>query len=200
MFRALFRTRTFRTPERERFFRPSLEYLEGRLAPSGVGPMDGHGPHGPPGPPPGPPGPPPPAGISNGNSSNINAHGSFNNSTITDSFNNTINNTIILMPTQQSSVQGLLGISSFISGALNNPQLGTLLNDEIALAVDTYLTSAPISSILPANVESSLKADMTTLNSAISANPVESSLVGQVIGTLAFDATLNALTSAQATI
>lgn len=196
MFRALFSTGTLRTPrthERERFYRPSLEYLEGRLAPSGLGPMDDHGPHG-------PPGPPPPAGVSNGNSSNVNAHGSFNNSTITDSFNNTINNTIILMPTQQSSVQGLLGISSFLSGALNNPQLGSLLNDEIALAVDTYLTSAPISSILPANVESSLKADMTTLNNAISANPLESSPIGQVIGTLAFDATLNALTSAQATI
>lgn len=200
MFRALFRTRSLRTPERECSFRPSLEYLEGRLAPSGLGPMDDHGPHGPPGPPHGPPGPPPPAGVSNGNSSNVNAHGSFNNSTITDSFNNTINNTIILMPTQQSSVQGLLGISSFLSGALNNPQLGSLLNDEIALAVDTYLTSAPISSILPASVETSLKADITTLNTAISANPLESSLIGQAIGTLAFDATLNALTSAQATI
>lgn len=200
MFRAWFGTRTLQTPKRDRCFRPSLEFLEGRLAPSGMGPMDDHGPHGPPGPPPGPPGPPPPASVSNGNSSNVNAHGSFNNSTITDSFNNTINNTIILMPAQQASVQGLLGVSGLLASELNSPQLGSLLNDEIAKAVDTYLTSTPIASMLPSSVVSSLKTDLSTLNSAISANPLESSPIGQMIGSLAYDVTLNALTTAQSTI
>jgi hypothetical protein len=38
------------------------------------------------------------------------------------------------------------------------------------------------------------------LNSAIAANPLEGTLIGQAIGTLAFDVTMNALTSAQPTI
>jgi hypothetical protein len=200
MFRDWFGSSAPRARGRNCSFRPQLECLEGRLAPSGVAPMDDHGPHGPHGPPgpPGPHGPPAPGG--NGISSGVNAHGSFNNSTITDSFNNTINNTVIMMPAQQSSVQGLLGISGLLAGALNSPQLGSLLDDEIALAVDTYLTTPPISSLLPASVVSSLTSDKTVLSSAISANPLESNPVGQLIGTLAFDMTLNALTTAQATI
>jgi hypothetical protein len=45
-----------------------------------------------------------------------------------------------------------------------------------------------------------LKSDITTLQNAINANPLESTPVGQLIGTLAFDVTTAALTSAQPTL
>jgi hypothetical protein len=138
--------------------------------------------------------------VSNGISSNVNAHGSFNNSTITDSFNNTINNTVVLMPSQQLALQGLLGLSGLLASTLNSPQLGTLLNDEIALAVDTYLTSPAISKLLPASVVSSLKSDEATLTAAINANPLNSSPIGHALGTLVFTTTQDALMDAQATI
>lgn len=201
-----FGTRALRSAKKDLSFRPWLESLEDRNAPSGLGPMDDHGhghgngngdDHGPHGP---PPPPPPPAGVSNGISSNVNAHGSFNGSTITDSFNNTINNTVVLMPSQQTAVQGLLGLSGLLASTLNSAQLGSLLNDEIALAVDTYLTSSAIASSLPASLVSSLKADQATLSAAISANPLDASPIGQALGTLAYDTTLDALMAAQATI
>ena len=183
--------------------RLALERLEDRNAPSALGPRDdngnghGHGngngdDHGPP--------PPAPVGVSIGISSGVNAHGSFNGSTITDSFNNTINNTVVLMPSQQAALQGLLGLSGFLASTLNSPQLGTLLNDEIALAVDSYLTSPGISGVLPAGVVSSLKSDEATLTAAINANPVNASPIGHALGTLAFNTTLDAFTTAQATI
>lgn len=187
-----FRTRTPRSPQRDPFFRPQLECLEGRLAPSGLGPMDDHGngngnghdhDHG---------GPPPHAGVSNGISSGVNAHSSFNGSTITDSFNNTINNTIILMPSQQAAVGGMLSLASLLAGGLSSPQLGSLLNDEIALGVDTYLNTLGLSNVIP-----TLPGDIATLKAAIAANPVESSPIGQALGMVAFDVTMDALTAAQ---
>ncbi len=195
-----FKTRTLRAVNEDRSFRPWLEILEDRNAPSGLGPMDPHGPHGHQGPhgppPPAPVGPPAPAPVSNNNNitSGVNAHGSFNNSTITDSFNNTITNTFILMPTQQSAIGGLLGIGTLVSSM--NSQLGSLIRDEIALAVDTYLESFPaVAAALP-----SLKTDISTLNAAIAANSLESTAFGAEAGTLVFDVTMNALTSAQPTI
>ncbi len=191
-----------RAPQQDRFFRPRLEYLEDRLAPSSLGPMDdgggnghghgnghgnGHGDGG------GPPGPPAQNG---GISSGVNAHGSFNGSTITNSFNNTINNTYILMPAQQAYVQGFMGIGSLLASDLNSPQLGSLIDDEVALAVDTYLTSFPaVSSALP-----SLSGDIASLHAAINGNALANTPIGQTIGTLTFNATLNAMVSAQATI
>jgi hypothetical protein len=190
--------RPSRKGKKDHSCRPWLELLEERNAPSGHGGQNDqgnqgdndHGHHG----------PPPPAPPSNSISSSINAHGSFNNSTITDSFNNTMNVTVNLPPAQSAAVGGLLGISNLLSSALSNPQLGTLLNDEIALAVDTYLTSSAISSSLPASVVSSLKSDEATLSAAISANSQNGSPIGHAIGTLVYDTTLDALMAAQATI
>lgn len=197
-----FASSTSRSLEKDRSFRPRLEYLEQRNAPSAFGPGDDHG-HGhghDHGPPHGPPPPPVNNGVvsSTGISSGVNAHGSFNGSTITDSFNNTINYTVNLMPAQKAAVAGLFS-TGFSLGAMN-PQLGSLVNDEIALAVDTYLTSPAISAVLPASVVSSLDADKATLSAAIAANPLDSTLFGQVIGSVAYGVTLHALTSAQATI
>jgi hypothetical protein len=180
-------------------FRPWLESLEERNAPSGHGPgggddqgdqgNDDQGPHH---------GPPPPAPVSASQSSSINAHGSFNNSTFTNSFNNTMNVVVNLPPAQSGAVGGLLGISGFLSSALSNPQLGTLLNDEIALAVDNYLTGTPaIASVLGSSVVSTLKTDAATLASAIAANPLESSPIGAAVGMFVYDLTSGALTAAQ---
>jgi hypothetical protein len=138
----------------------------------------------------------PPAAVSSGGiSTGANAHGSFNNSTFTNSFNSTINNTIILMPSQQAAVGGMQSLASLLAGALNSPQLGSLLNDEIALGVDMYLNTLGLSSVIP-----TLSGDITTLKAAIAANPLESSPIGQALGMVALDVTMNALTAAQPTI
>jgi hypothetical protein len=174
----------------DRSFRPCLESLEERNAPSGHGPGDDHD-HGPP-----PPAPPTP--VNNGIQSNVNAHGSFNNSTITDSFNNTVNVAINLPPAQSGAVAGLLGISNLLASVSSNPQLGSLLNDEIALAVDNYLTSTPaIASVLGPTVVADLRNDAATLTAAITANPLESSPTGAAFGMLVYDLTFDALTGVQ---
>jgi hypothetical protein len=197
---------TSRSLDKDRSFRPWLESLEERNAPGG-GPGPGGDDHGggddhhhPP--------PPPPAQVNNGVNNNITAsagngnHGSFNNSTITGSFNNTINNTVNVMvnmaPGQAFAVEGLFGISGFLSTALSNPNLGALLNDEIALAVDNYLTTPAVAMSLglSASTVSTLSSDAATLSAAIAANPLEASPFGSILGTVAYDVTLHALTSA----
>jgi hypothetical protein len=192
--------RPSRKAKKAHCFRPWLESLEERNAPGG-GPHGGgndqgdndQGHHGPP-----PPPAPPPASVNNSISSNINAHGSFNNSTITDSFNNTINVAVNLPAAQSGAVTGLLGISNLLSSALSNPQLATLLHDEIALAVDNYLTGTPaIASVLGSTVVNDLKTDAATLTVAIAANPLESDPIGAAVGTFVYELTASALTSAQ---
>jgi hypothetical protein len=89
----------------------------------------------------------------------------------------------------------LFSASLGLASALSSPQLGTLLNDEIALGVDTYLNNLGLSSVIP-----TLPGDISTLNAAISSNPLESTVIGHALGTLAFDVTMAALTSAQPTI
>ena len=195
MFAKLIGTRTSRRTEVDRFFRPELEHLEGRLTPSGG---NGHGHDGP------PPGhqdnnPPPPV-VSTTNHVHNNVH-----ITATNSFNTTINTTTnitnsfngssFLAPPQQSSVQLLNLFSSLLAKEMGNSQLGSLLSDEIALAVDNYLL--PFASSVGITT---LKGDISTLQSAINANPLESTPVGQLFGTLVYDVTTAALTSAQPTV
>lgn len=215
MFTKWFTDRPTRTPMKDRTFRPWLESLEERNAPSGHGPGGDHDhDHGPPDhhqPPPPPPGP-----TNNGVVNNVNAsagngnHGSFNHSTITGSFNNTVNNTITntvnvmvnMAPGQAFAVEGLFGFSGFLSTALSNPNLGALLNDEIAMAVDNYLTTPSIAMSLglSSNTVNTLKSDASTLSAAIGANPLENSPIGAAVGMLVYDFTASALTSGQPTI
>jgi hypothetical protein len=198
MFTQWFGTRPSRSPQRDRFFRPSLEYLEGRLAPSSMVPMDpGHG-HG------NGNGPP---GHSNGNGGNvigpvnapsINQAGNVHNNihiNAVNSFNNTITNSFILMPAQQASVAGLFSISFGLAGALSSPQLGSLLSEEVALGVDTYLNGLGLSKLIP-----SLPGDIAALKADIAANALGSTAIGSAIGSLVYNATLDALTTAQPTI
>jgi hypothetical protein len=162
--------------------------------PGHVGPPahpPGHG--GPPAPPPGHGGPPAPGPV---NTISQNSNHSFNGSTITDSFNNTINNTVILMPAQQSAVGGLFAFGGLLSGAMHNSQLGSLINEEIALAVDKYLDAFPAVQMSP--LDASLKNDIMTLTNAINApNSLGSTPIGSAIGMVVFNATTSALTSAQ---
>jgi hypothetical protein len=194
MLRKWLCSRSTRSPRKDRRLRPWLESLEERNAPSGVGPGDNGGggsPHHAP--------PPTPTSVNTSVSTGSNAHGSFNNSTFTNSFNTTITNniTVNLTPTQSAAVQGLTGATNLLSALLNNPQLGTLLDDEIAAAVDTYLTSAAISALLPSSVVSSLTTDLSNLNTAIASQATSPIL--DALGTAVFTLTLDALTTAQPT-
>lgn len=196
MLRKWLCSRSTRSPRKDRRLRPWLESLEERNAPSGFGPGDDHGgggggPHHAP--------PPTPVAVNTSVSTGSNAHGSFNNSTFTNSFNTTITNnvTVNLSPTQSAAVQGLTGATNLLSALLNNPQLGTLLDNEIAAAVDTYLTSPAISALLPPSVVSSLTTDLSTLNTAIAGQATSPIL--DALGTAVFTLTLDALTTAQPT-
>ncbi len=191
----LFGTRTSRRMEPNRFFRPELEHLESRLAPSsGHGHGHGDNSQGQEG------NQPPPVLVSPPDNSHNNVHNNVH-ITATNSFNTTINITnsfngsSFLAPPQQSSVQMLNSLSSLLAAEMGNSQLGSLLSNEIALAVDNYLL--PFASTLGL---STLKGDMSTLQNAINTNPLESTPVGQLIGTLAYDVTTAALTAAQPTV
>jgi hypothetical protein len=201
MLAKLFGSRSSRRTGPDHCFRPELEHLEGRLAPSsgnGHGHEDSQGQQG---------NQPPvivnPPGNEHNNVHNnvhITATNSFNTTinntiTITNNITNSFNRTSMLAPPQQTSVQMLNALSSLLATEMGNSQLGSLLNDEIALAVDTYLL--PFASKLGITT---LKGDINTLQSAINANPLESTPVGQMIGMLAFDVTTTALTSAQPTV
>lgn len=187
LLRNWFRTSAQRPSAFVRSVRPWLEKLEDRLAPAagGIpGPPPGHGPGGPPGPPPGPPGPP----------AHINAHDSFN-TTITDSFNTSINNvtvnqytTVAAAPAQaQQALSSGVGLAAQMS-----PQaLFGLITDEVHLAVDTYLSLAVYKTNNP-----DLTQDMHNLQLSIQSNPLETTAIGEAVGFLTFDVVLDAVVTA----
>lgn len=201
-----FRTRSPRSPELSRFFRPELEALENRLVPSNVLPMHGpgdgngngnghgHG-HGGGGGGDGPPAPPPIAGPVVNQGGAVNVAGNHNNIHITNSFNGSS----FLPPLQAGEVGLMFALSSLIAAETGSSQLGGLLNDEVALAVDKYLVGqlANFSGTGITSLLNSVNSDIGTLTSAIHTNPLGSTLLGQVIGTMVQDFTLDALTSAQ---
>lgn len=221
-----FGTRSSRPPQRDRFFRPRLEYLEGRLAPSSMMPMDhggdhghgngnGHGNGGDHG-----------GGNGNGNSGNGNGNGSgngsgngtgnlnqtgnvHNNIHITGSFNNntgsfnnlsTVAGSGLLGPGQVGSIGVMFALSSLIAAETGNSSLGTLIDDSVALAVDKYLLLPVNAPALSASGVTGLDQDVTNLNNAI--GTLESGLpfIGPVLGDLTFDLTFNALTAAQPSV
>ncbi|HEY7311391.1 MAG TPA: hypothetical protein VH643_18665 [Gemmataceae bacterium] len=185
MFTKWFGTRTLRQPAKaECFFRPELEALEDRLPPSSVHGMGGDN------------------GNGNGNGNgggHVNIHENIH---ITNSFNNatnSFNGSTFLAPPQQAAVGGLSLLSSLLAAELGNSNLNTLLNDEIALAVDSFLVMQPGIMAVPSLV-SSLKTDIGTLTNAIGMNPLENSPIGHALGMVAFDVTMDALAAAQPTI
>lgn len=212
-----FGRRSSRSPQRDRFFRPQLEFLEGRFAPSSLVPMDhgggnghGHG-HGDGG------------GNGNGNSGNGNGNGSgngsgngtgnlnqtgnvHNNIHITGSFNNntgsfnnisTVAGSGLLAPGQVGSIGVMFALSSLIAAETGNSNLGTLINDEVALAVDNYLLLPVNAGALSASGVTGLQADVTNLTNAIGTLEAGLPFIGPAIGDLTYDFTYNALVAGQ---
>ncbi|HEY7158562.1 MAG TPA: hypothetical protein VH575_31755 [Gemmataceae bacterium] len=188
MFEKWFGTRKPHSSERSYSFRPQLEYLEGRLAPSAVMAMDKD--HGPPGPPPGHGGPPP-GHVNQHNNNNdnvhINAHDSFNTN-ITDSFNTAINNIIVNQfftggGGSSQALGGLLGLAA----QQNFSALIGLVTDELALAQDTLFA---LEGGL-AGMNSNLAGLMHGLQNGIMNNPLEGSPVGELVGMMVFNTAIN---------
>ncbi len=185
MFEKWFGTRSPRPLERSYSFRPELECLEGRLAPSALMPMDNHGHgHGPPG-----HGEPPPGHGHNNNNNNvhINAHDSFN-TTIVDSFNTAINNIIVNQYFSLGGGQQELAASLFLAAQQDFTALTSLAAAEVALAQDTIFA---LEGGLMGMANSNLAGVMHNLQNGIMSNPLEGSLAGQLAGSLVFNATIN---------
>jgi hypothetical protein len=184
MFTKWFGTRTLRQPAKaEYFFRPELEALEDRLPPSSLQGMGGNN--------------------GNGNGSdhvnihdNIHITNSFNGSTLTNSFNGMFPGVFFLGQGQQAAVGQLLVLSSLLATELSNSNLGSLIDNEIALAVDKFLLTQPGIMTVPSLV-TTLNGDISALNTAIATNPLESTPIGQAVGMLAMDVTTDALMAAQ---
>ncbi len=186
MLARLFGSRTTRPSERGRSFRPELEHLEDRLTPSPMGGPGGPPDHGPPdhGPPGGPPG-------------HINAHDSFN-TTITDSFNTSINNVTVnqyfnVAQMPQAQVQQQLTGNLVVAYQQNLSALIQLVGDEFRLAADTYFSFT--GSFFN---NTALVTDMHNLQLSIQQNPLEAATSGEAVGYLVFDLALGAYVSAGA--
>ena len=201
-----FGTRSSRSVKVDRSFRPWLESLEERNAPSaggpgpddhGHGPPPGHGPHVPP--------PPHPGSVVN-QSGAVNVAGDHNNIHITNSFNNntgSFNNmasvagTGLLSPGQVGSIGVLFALSSLLAAETGNSNVGTLMDDEVALAVDKYVLLPANAGALSASGVASLNADVTSLNSAIGTLEAGLPFIVPAIGDLTYDFTFNSLVAAQ---
>jgi hypothetical protein len=169
-----FGTRTPRLLTRERFIRPELEALEDRLPPSSMHGGDG--------------------GNNGHNMDNIhnNVHitDSFNgatNSFNTNSFNNALNGqNLALLAFPQSSLRGFFTTLYKDAAAMNATAANALVADEAQLAIDAFLSFEGVSG---------LSSTISSLQSAIATNPLESSAVGMLLGNVTFDVVLQGLAS-----
>jgi hypothetical protein len=99
-----------------------------------------------------------------------NTHANINNS-----FNG---QNLFLQGLPQSTLQGLFSTLYTQAGSLNVTAASLLMADEAQMALDAVLTSQGI-----ANLSSSINA----LQNAIAANPMEYTMVGQLLGNVTFD-------------
>ncbi len=181
MLRDWFGTRAPRSPERNRFFRPELEYLEGRLAPSNMGmaPQDDNG-----------------GGDDHGkHEQHINRFDDYDTND-DDSFGIVLNNVGV---NAFFSVQGMATVqltevlfTNLIQAVQTTPGATlqdalTLVTDEFQLAQDTGTLITGILSGAGTQGQQSLLQEIHSLQNAIQTNPLEASASGQVAGVLAFD-------------
>ncbi len=162
-----FDTRTPRLPTRERFFRPELEALEDRLPPSAVHGGDG--------------------GNNGHNMNNVheNVHivNSFNGAT--NSFNSALTGqNLSLLAFPQASLQGFFTVLYKQAASINAKAANALVADEAQLAIDAFLSFEGVPG---------LSSTISTLQSAIASNPLESSSVGVLLGNVTFDVVLHGL-------
>lgn len=202
MFANWFKTRSPRSRAQENRFRPQLEYLEGRLAPSalgfahdkGGGNDEGGGNDQGGGPP----------GQGNNNHDNnhvnihINQHDNFNlddDNAFGVALNNiSVNQSLFAFGTPQAQLTELLFVSLgqavvTTPGATVQDAL-TLVTQEFQLGQDTGMLLTGILS--GGGTNAGLVQTIHNLQASIQTNPLEASAAGQLAGTLAFDIGLNA--------
>ena len=198
MLRNWLRVRQPRSPKEENRFRPRLECLEGRLAPSALGPGNGHGNDG------GDDngggddkgGGEPPGQVRNDDNGQefINQFDDFDESD-NDSFhivsnNLSVNDFIFLAGLPTAQLQQVFGFTLNLAMQTNPQAAVSLVTNEMQLATDTSaLVKDVLTGVTPPQ---NLLTDIHNLQSAIQHNPLESTFVGQVTGALAFDLTLRA--------
>ena len=161
----------------DRFVRPELEALEDRLPPSAV-----HGDGGDNG-----------QGEGDQGHQNVHIQHNVNNNiqiTITNSFNgstftNALNGqNLALMALPQSTTQGLFSTLYQQAAQINAAAANTLVAAEAQLAIDTFLTFEGTPG---------LASNISSLQSAIASNPLETTSVGVLLGQVSFDVVLGGL-------
>lgn len=183
--------------KKDRFIRPWLESLEERNAPGGFGPPGSPGL-----PPPGPLHPPPPLGSVVNQTGVINVAGDGNSVHINNSFNNIafVAGAGLLSPAQVGNVGVFFALSSLLAAETGNTNVGTLMDDEVALAVDNYLLLPANSGALSTSAMNILGTDVTNLTKAMGALEARLPFIGPAIGDLTYDFTFNSLVAGQAHI
>jgi hypothetical protein len=200
MFAKWFGAPSPRRSEQANRFRPQLEYLEGRLAPSAMGavPYNGHGNgngngNGGGGPP----------GHVNNNGNNhenihINQHDNFNlsdNTGVGIVLNNlSVNQTVTSIGTPAIQLEQQL-FSALVQAVMTTP--GATIGDALSLASDEFQLGQDTGMLLQGilstgTTNATLVTTIHNLQTAIQSNILETSAAGQLAGTLAFDVGLNA--------
>ena len=205
MFRNLLRTHQLRSPREENRFRPRLEYLEGRLAPSalmgnghgrgdGGGDDEGGGDGNGGGKGEGGGGPPGQVRHDDEGQRFINRFDDFDeseNNGFRVALNNlSVNNFIFLAGLPTGQLQQLFGFTLNLALQTNPQAAVSLVTNEVSLAKDTAMVVTDV--LAGMTPPQSLLTDIHNLQSAIQQNPLETTFVGQVTGALAFDLTLRA--------
>lgn len=210
MFSSWFGPRASRSSTKERFFRPRLECLEGRLAPSSLpisnaAALGGGG---------GGSGGNPLSGPTEGGGGNQlsgpnegSLVGPFNLNGF-DNFDTTINdspslalNTLMVnhafatsgLP--QNQLQSAFNTTFFLSFQTNPQAAISLLADEAVLAMNTIRVLP--AALIHSPVDQALLQNIHALQSSIQRNPLETTLFGQVAGVLAYDLVLRTALPAQ---
>lgn len=165
-----FGSRTSRLPLRESFFRPQLEALEDRLPPSSVhGNGDGGNGNN--------------VHIMNNNHNNIHINNSFNGNT--NSFNGAFNGQNLgLLAFPQSTLSGFFTMLYTQAASMNATAASSLVADEAQLAIDAFLSFEGVPG---------LSSTVSSLQSAIGSNALESTPVGMLLGDVTFDIVLQGL-------
>lgn len=127
----------------------------------------------------------PPSGMNGGHDGN-NVHimnNVHNNIHINNSFNG---QNLAFLGFPQSTLQGFFTMLYKEAAAINPTAANTLVADEAQLAVDAFLSLEGVSG---------LDSTISSLQSSIASNPLESSMVGMLLGDVTFDVVLGSLAS-----
>ncbi|MHB1422269.1 MAG: hypothetical protein ACYC3I_03540 [Gemmataceae bacterium] len=108
-----------------------------------------------------------------------------NNVHITDSFNNALNGQNLgLLALPQSNLQGFFTMLYKQAASINSAAANALVADEAQLAIDALLSFRGVSGLSPT---------ISSVQSAIASNSLETSAVGRLLGDVTFDVVLQGL-------